>query len=179
WWLRESAVWQDRNTPEVRSAQRDADYFYRLAVDPGPAKELRLFGLAEWTIGRFVERRTRLHVLQYEATRLREKPLLWSVSAVVVANLAVFGTLASAALQGSISLGQLVTFAQAAIGSSMIAFGGLSWALDSASAPVAAVLRLDGSMAAAGALRAGGGSAKGLPAREVRFRDVTFAYPGG
>jgi len=179
WWLRESAVWQDRNTPEVRSAQRDADYFYRLAVDPAPAKELRLFGLAEWTIGRFVERRTRLHVLQYEATRLREKPLLWSVSAVVVANLAVFGTLASAALQGSISLGQLVTFAQAAIGSSMIAFGGLSWALDSASAPVAAVLRLDGSMAAAGALRAGSRSAKGLPAREVRFRDVTFAYPDG
>ncbi|HEV7758792.1 MAG TPA: hypothetical protein VGO78_07380, partial [Acidimicrobiales bacterium] len=58
--LRESAVWWDRNTPEVRAAQRDADYTYRLAVDPGPAKELRLFGLVGWTIARFVERRTRL-----------------------------------------------------------------------------------------------------------------------
>src|SRR6202023_614237 len=36
--LRESGVWWDRNTPEVRAAQRDADYTYRLAVDPGPAK---------------------------------------------------------------------------------------------------------------------------------------------
>ena len=76
WLLRESAVWRDRNTDEVRAAQRDADYAYRLAVDPAPAKELRLFGLAAWTIDRFVARRTRLHALQYEATRLREKPVL-------------------------------------------------------------------------------------------------------
>ena len=36
WLLRESAVWWDRNTPEVRAAQRDADYAFRLAVDPLP-----------------------------------------------------------------------------------------------------------------------------------------------
>src|SRR5207248_7173840 len=65
WLLRESGVWQDRNTEEVRGAQRDADYAYRLAVEPAPAKELRLFGLAGWTIERFVNRRTRLHALQY------------------------------------------------------------------------------------------------------------------
>src|SRR5215469_1585723 len=33
WLLRESAIWKDRNTEEVRQAQRDADYSYRLAVD--------------------------------------------------------------------------------------------------------------------------------------------------
>ena len=46
WLLRESAIWRDRNTDEVREAQRHADYAYRLAVDPPAAKELRLFGLA-------------------------------------------------------------------------------------------------------------------------------------
>src|SRR6185503_17578942 len=30
WLLRESAVWRDRYTPEVREAQRHADYAYRL-----------------------------------------------------------------------------------------------------------------------------------------------------
>src|SRR5262249_20066700 len=40
WLLRESAVWRDRNTDIVRAAQRDAEYAYRLAVDPSPAKEL-------------------------------------------------------------------------------------------------------------------------------------------
>jgi ABC-type multidrug transport system fused ATPase/permease subunit len=179
WWLRESAVWFDRNTDVVRSAQRDAEYTYRLAVDPAPAKELRLFGLAAWTIDRFVARRTLLHALQYEATRLREKPVLWSVLLVTAANIVVFWSLASDAFAGRISLGGIVVFAQAAIGVSMIAFGGFSWALDGAAAPVAAVLRLDGTMAAAGALSTGRRPAAGFPARDVRFRDVTFAYPGG
>src|SRR5262249_28799296 len=58
-----------------------------------------------------------------------------------------------------------------------IAFGGWSWALDGAAAPVAAVLRLEGAMAPAGALASGNLPAAGMPAREVRFRDVTFAYP--
>src|SRR3989475_4687107 len=95
WLLRESAIWFDRNTEEVRGAQRDADYAYRLAVDPQPAKELRLFGLVDWTIERFVNRRTRLHALQYEATRLREKPMLWSLLVVGGANVAVFWSLAT------------------------------------------------------------------------------------
>jgi ATP-binding cassette subfamily B protein len=177
WLLRESAVWQDRNTPEVRAAQRDADYAYRLAVDAAPAKELRLFGLAEWTLDRFVMRRTRLHQLQYEATRLRERPMLWSLLFVVSANIVVFWSLATAVADGRLSLGQVVAFAQAAVGTSMIAFGGLSWALDGAAAPVAAVLRLEAAMRPAGALPSGSRPAAGVPARDIRFRDVTFAYP--
>ena len=179
WLLRESAVWHDRNTKVVRAAQRDAEYAYRLAVDPPAAKELRLFGLAGWIIDRFVDRRTQLHKLQYEATRLREKPLLWSLLLVIGANVLVFGSLAADASAGKIALGALVTYAQSAVGASMIAFGGLNWALDSSAAPVAAVLRLEPAMAAGGALPSGTREAAGKPAREIRFRDVTFAYPSG
>jgi ATP-binding cassette subfamily B protein len=179
WLLRESAVWRDRNTEEVRGAQRDADYAFRLAVDPAPAKELRLFGLAGWVIDRFVDRRTRLHALQYEATRLREKPLIGSALLLVGANVIVFWSLAAAAAHGNVSLGQMVMFAQGAIGASMIAFGGLNWALDGSAAPVAAVLRLEQAMAPAGALSSGMRPLAGQGACEVRFRDLTFAYPGG
>jgi len=179
WLLRESSVWRDRNTAEVRGAQRDADYAYRLAVDPPASKELRLFGLAEWTIARFVNRRTRLHSLQYEATRLRERPVLWSMLLVISANVVVFWSLAGAAVNGSLHLGEVVMFAASAVGTSMIAFGGLNWALDGASAPVAAVLRLEPAMGPAGALTSGTRAAAGLPARTIRFRDLTFAYPGG
>jgi ABC-type multidrug transport system fused ATPase/permease subunit len=179
WLLRESAIWRDRNTQEVRGAQRDADYAYRLAVDPPASKELRLFGLAGWVLDRFVNRRTRLYGLQREATRLRERPLLWSMLLVISANVLVFASLAHAAASGNVNLGELTMFAQAAIGTSMIAFGGLNWALDSAAAPVAAVLRLEPAMAPAGALPSGQRSAAGLPARAIRFRNLTFAYPGG
>ncbi len=177
--LRESAVWQDRNTDEVRSAQRVAEYNYRLAVDPPASKELRLFGLADWTIDRFVARRTRLHQLQYEATRLRERPLLWCLLLVTAANVFVLWSLVSAAADGRISLGEIVVYGQCVVGTSAIAFGGLSWALDGASAPVAAVSRLEPAMASAGHLESGRRPSAGLPGREIRFRNVGFAYPGG
>ena len=77
---------------------------------------------------------------------------------------------------------------------SMIAFGGLSWALDGAAAPVAAVLRLEDAMEVAGGLGSGserlparsepphadqadgecGDSGSGMPGDEIRFRNVTL-----
>jgi ATP-binding cassette, subfamily B, bacterial len=177
WLLRESAVWRDRNTDEVREAQRHADYSYRLAVDPPAAKELRLFGLGDWVVDRFRARRLRLAELQWRATRLRERPLVWCLLLVLTANIVVFWSLGTAAADGRIALGWLVTLASAAVSTSMIAFGGLSWALDGAAAPAAAVLRLEQAMAPAGALVEGKQSGAQLPAREIRFRDVTFAYP--
>jgi ATP-binding cassette subfamily B protein len=179
WLLRESSVWRDRATEEVRSAQRDADYTYRLAVDPPAAKELRLFGLADWTIEQFTGHRRRLHELQYRATRLRERPLVWSVLLVVGANLVVFWALAEAAAGGRLELDRVVVFAQVAVGTSMIAFGGLNWALDGAAAPVAASLRVTPAMEAAGALRPGTRPADAMPAAGIRFRGLGFAYPGG
>src|SRR5579862_820428 len=138
WLLRESAIWRDRNTEEVRSAHRDADYAYRLAVDPPASKELRLFGLTGWTIDRFKARRTRLHELQYAATRLRERPVIWSILLILSANVLVFWLVGSAAAAGRIGLAEAVVYVQSAVGVSMIAFGGFSWALDGSAAPVAA-----------------------------------------
>jgi ATP-binding cassette subfamily B protein len=178
WLLRESGVWKDRNTPEVRAAQRHADYAYRLAVDPQPAKELRLFGLAGWTVDRFITRRKRLFELQYRATRLREKSVIWCMLIVILANAAVFGALGFGAVAGGLDLDQLIVYAQVALGVSLIAFGGLNWALDGAAAPVAAVARLGPAMAPLGRLAAGQEPAAGMPRQEIAFDDVSFAYPG-
>ena len=177
WLLRESAVWKDRQTGAVRQAQRHADYAYRLAVDAPAAKELRLFGLADWIIERFRRHRQRLHDLRWEATKLRERPVATSLILVLAANGVVFWSLAADVTSGALPLDRLVVFASAAIAASMIAFGGLSWALDGAGAPAAAVLRLHDAMAPAGALTLGKKQADGLPVREIRFSGVRFAYP--
>src|SRR5215469_3525300 len=178
WLLRESGVWRDRNTDEVREAQRHADYAYRLAVDPPAAKELRLFGLAGWTIERFTSRRRLLFDLRWEATRLRERPVLLSVLIVLSTNLVVFWAIGHDAVVGRLLVGQVVTFATAAVSTSMIAFGGLSWALDGAAAPAAAVVRLQDAMDARGELALGSRTAHDMPARAIRFRNLRFAYPG-
>ncbi|HEX6756850.1 MAG TPA: ABC transporter ATP-binding protein [Propionibacteriaceae bacterium] len=178
WLLRESGVWRDRNTPEVRSAQRHADYAYRLAVDPQPAKELRLFGLGGWAVERFIARRKRLFELQYRATRLREKSVIWCMIIVIAANAAVFGALGFGAVSGNVPLDRMVVYAQVALGVSLIAFGGLNWALDGAAAPVAAVARLGPAMAPLGYLTVGHEPANARPSREIAFHDVSFSYPG-
>jgi ABC-type multidrug transport system fused ATPase/permease subunit len=109
--------------------------------------------------------------------------MLLSLSLVLIANVAVFLTLAESVYQGHLSLGQVVTFAQAAIGASAIAFGGLNWAMDAAAAPVDAVLRLGPETATAGGLpgdlgRAAKRPVDRMPAHELRLRDLTFGYPG-
>ena len=109
---------------------------------------------------------------------MRERSVLASLALVLAANGWCCGCSRSAALDHRLALGALVAFASAAVGTSMIAFGGLNWALDSAAAPVAAVAQAQG--------RDGPGRARsrreprradGMPAHQIRFRDVTFAYP--
>jgi ABC-type multidrug transport system fused ATPase/permease subunit len=180
WLLRESGVWRDRNTDEVKSARRHTEYAFELATEPAAAKEVRLFGLGPWLLERFTRHRLHLHQLQYDATRLRERSLTAALIVVLAANAVLFGVLAHQAYAGQLGLRGVVTYAAAAFGASAIAFGSFSWAMDGASAPVVAIERLEGEMAEAGALsRSGGTSTPGRRAPEIRFRDVTFTYPTG
>jgi ATP-binding cassette subfamily B protein len=97
---------------------------------------------------------------------------------VIVANAAVFGAVGVGAVSGEVALDQLVVYAQVALGVSLIAFGGLNWALDGAAAPVAAVARLGPAMAPLGSLVAGQEPATGMPSQEITFEEVSFTYPG-
>jgi ABC-type multidrug transport system fused ATPase/permease subunit len=186
WLLRESGVWRDRNTDEVKTARRHTDYAYDLATQPAAAKEVRLFGLAPWLLERFTRHRLHLHDLQYDATRLREKSLTGALAIVLVANAVLFVVMARQGYAGTLDLRSVVTYAGAAFGASAIAFGGLSWALDGAAGPVVAIERLEPEMAAAGALigardgrRETSSTSGGSVAPAIRFRDVTFTYPTG
>jgi ABC-type multidrug transport system fused ATPase/permease subunit len=180
WLLRESGVWRDRNTDEVKSTRRHTSYAYDLATEPTAAKEVRLFGLSPWLLERFTAHRLRLHDLQFAATRLRERSLAGALLIVLSANVLLFWLLAQRGYDGQLGLQGVVTYAGAAFGASSIAFGGLSWALDSAAAPVMAILALEPEMARSGALAPGVGAAlTSSRPPEIRFRNVTFTYPGG
>ena len=163
--LRESGVWKDRNTDEVQVAQRHADYSYRLAVDAPAAKEVRLFGLTEWVVDRFADRRRRLHDLQWKAMRLREQSVLKSLVVVGIANA---HRLLAARRRGHRPAHRPRRARrlppEPPIGTSAIAFGGLSWALDSSSARRGG-RQADRGHGAAGALSVGSRSADGMPAQ--------------
>ena len=144
---------------------------------PAAAKEVRLFGLSPWLLDRFTAHRLRLHDLQYDATRLRERSLAGALVIVLAANVLLFWLLAQRGYDGRLGLQSVVTFAGAAFGASSIAFGGLSWALDGAAAPVQAILALEPEMARSGALspsprhRPSRASDRAGPSRRIVPRD--------
>jgi len=177
WLLRESGVWKDRNTEPVKLARQHSEYAFGLAMEPRPAKELRLFGLQEWVLERFAGRRRELFDLQYVATRLRERSLAGAVVVVLTANLIVFGVLAGQAVGGGLPLDRAVIMVQLAIGVQLIAFGGLNWAMDDAMAPVVAVNRLEPLVAPAGALEVGVRRPTQQPGIGLSIRGLRFSYP--
>lgn len=177
WLMRESGVWKDRQTDAVRAAQQHADYAYQMAVAPPAAKEIRLFGLSNWVVDRFKRNRRFLHDLRWEATRLREKPLIWSLLVVLSANVFLFSMMVSDVIAGVLGLQNLVIFAGSAMTTSMIAFGGLSWALDGAAAPAGAVMRLHETMRARGQVSEPEIQRADVPTGDICFENLTFAYP--
>ena len=176
WLLRESSFW-DRDETVAPGAQRDADYAYRLAVDAPAAKELRIFGLSEWTVARFAAARRELVDQRWQATRLRRRPLRWTVLLLAAVNGLMFWSLAAQAASGEISVGRAAMFAQAALGASAMAFGGINWALPPAAESVATALALEKSMREVGEMPSGTRTAEGLPAVQIRLRDLGFRYP--
>ena len=183
WLLRSSSFWANRSDPEVQLEQRHADYAYRLAVEAGPAKEVRVFGLGGWVVDRFAARRGRLLELQWQAMRMKQRSLLTVFVVLAGAYIVVVVPLIQSALHGGRSLASIVIAAQALVGMSALGVGvSFSWALDAAAEPVKALNRLAPQMAREGALAAAAGVVNDpskLPMREIRFRDVAFTYPSG
>jgi len=94
---------------EVRAAQRDSEYAYRLAVDPPASKELRL---SAWSADHrpLCHHRTRLHELQYAVPAARE---IGGVERVARRRRerGVFWSLATAAAEAGSTWARLVIFA--------------------------------------------------------------------
>ncbi|SDR89904.1 ABC transporter ATP-binding protein [Microlunatus soli] len=185
--LRESYVWKDWRSSEIKDHQRHAEYAYRMAVDAPAAKEIRLFGLADWITDRFNDRRRRLLAITLEALRLRQRSIMLTLLVLIISNGVVFIALAWQATQGDLELSRLVAFAGTAIGVSSLATMEFDWWLSDGARPVPVVHDLLPTMRRVGALRtaatAGGSdqaqSPRSLPSREIRLQNVSFGYRGG
>lgn len=148
--LRESIAWNDWRSDEVKDHQRHAEYAYRMTVDSPAAKEIRLFGLADWTAARFFERRKALLAITLEAMRLRERSVGLTLLVLVAGNGLVAWALAHAATTGDLGMSGLVAYAGAAIGVSAVATMEFDWWLADGSRPVPVVADLEPAMKAIG-----------------------------
>jgi amino acid adenylation domain-containing protein len=129
WWapLALAVAWQLTNRVYLKAVERGASarsgagaarlrrsaYLRSLAVEPAAAKEVRVFGLAGWTVARYGE----AWLEAFEALRrgrAADRGLTTAaVAAVAGSHALVLGALAAAAARGEVGLAALFVFAQA------------------------------------------------------------------
>ncbi len=178
--LAKSSVWQAWQDPSVVDEMRHVNYAYDLAVRAPAAKEIRMFGLAEWTVDRYFTRRARMVELIIKARSLKKTPITIAFIAIAGGNVAVFWALAQAASDHTISLGAVTVFAQAALGASALAFGEVDWWFRQGAQAVPVVLDLVEDMKSQSTVPATGTTSVGEAPRDaIVFDNVSFAYRDG
>ncbi len=160
------------------AALRRADYYRDLALRPGAAKEVRVWGLAGWLSDRYDAAWQGAMAPLWRA-RQPGRTVLWlSTAAVIAANMTSFGLLAWAAVRGDLALAALAVYVQATLAASGFrAFDDANMILSNAAVAVPRVLALEQYLAAGP--RIGGKQVpEGAPHTAVRFVGVQFRYPG-
>lgn len=174
--LRDSYSWHLDEAEDIADHERHAYYAYRIAVEALAAKEVRLFGLADWVVNRFQGHRRTAVDRRFEQRRLREGSVGWALLVVALANALVFALLAHDALTGAVGLAAVVVYAQAAVGIAAVAAAETDWWFRGAAKPIPEAVDLAGRMAAAGRLEPGAVPATDMPGLEVRLEGVRFGY---
>jgi ATP-binding cassette, subfamily B, bacterial len=175
---------------EVTSAvasgpQRRSRYLRSLVLEPGTAKESRVFGLADWLVRGYAQSYQEALDVIWGERRLGRRTMLLATSGVLAAHTLVLGALAWRASGGALSAAQLAVFAQAVLGSSALGyvFGAqvpLARATEVAWQATQLARELAGPAAARPAPHASltGRREQQAGPVDVLLRGVRFSYPG-
>jgi ATP-binding cassette subfamily B protein len=168
------------------SRLRRSRYLRSLVLEPGTAKESRVFGLADWLVRGYAQSYQAALDAVWAGRRLGRRTMFLATSGVVMAHALVLSALAWHASVGTLTVAQLAVFAQAVLGSSALGyvFGAeipLARAREVAWQATQLVRQLAVPPAAGPAPRASlTGCARGQRAGPVGvlLRGVRFSYPG-
>jgi ATP-binding cassette subfamily B protein len=173
--LAERATLVRRATPELRHSW----YYLGCSYRPGFAKEIRVFGLGHWILGRHRDKwLAGMEPSWRQMRRFRNRALIFGV-AVAAMYAAGAGLLALAAWHHDIGLGTVAVMLPML--PSAMTVGGVTAADVTLESMLASVPDLDELLARlrASTAETGRASAAGLPARAIRLESVGYRYPGG
>lgn len=181
WWSYQSQrdfVAQTQTMAQQTTLLRKSGYFRDLVLTPPAAKEIRIFGLPDWLVGRFQAEWDSAMAKVWASRGQRRLASLGAITAVTAANFAVFGFLGWDSTHHSISIGALVVFARAtALVGGINNRGAQDLQLKYGLLALPAIASVEKSAAAIVALS--GTAPPALPAGSaITFHDVRFGYPG-
>lgn len=168
--------------PKVVHHRRERGYFRDIGLGGAAAKELRVFGLTEWVVGRYRSSALAgLAPLWRDRRRVNAGLFIWITALGLVLSSIVVVAMLRAATEGELTLTQLSLGLQATVAAILLGeffheadpatqFGMHAVrALDDFEERVAAAQQLEDTT---------GRDAAGLPRRAITFQDVAFSYPG-
>lgn len=165
-------------TGQAETLRRSA-YFRDVALTPLAAKETRVFGLGDWVIDRLHTSWWGAMTDMWKERRDGWKTMTLGGASFFTVHCGVLFLLGHAAVNGEISIAQLTVFVAASGG--LDAFGQLgdhdlnvTWGAPS----ITATQELETLAQRADVALTGRVDPAGLPARQIRFDNVSFAYPG-
>jgi ATP-binding cassette subfamily B protein len=130
-WLvanRGSSRWLERGFATARTEGggrlRRAEYLRGLALRPDAAKELRVFGLADWINGQYTATWLQAMSAIWRARKTNVRALALGTGAIVTSHAVVLGALTWEAVHGRLSVGALTIYGLAALGTSELGFLG-------------------------------------------------------
>jgi ATP-binding cassette subfamily B protein len=171
---------------------RRAEYLRSLALESPAAKEVRVFGLGDWLVGRYGDAWLDALGVIWKSRRASLGLTAATLLALAASHLAVLGVLGQAALDGRVGAAALLVFVQAAIATADLGMIGDPQFFLSQSLAVAgrvAALRERAAQTAASVLPARGAGTPGERASApgeagdgrpvaLRLDDVRFTYRG-
>jgi ATP-binding cassette, subfamily B, bacterial len=158
---------------------RRAWYLQRLAANPAVAKESRVFGLGGWMMDRYSRQWLAGMAAPWAALRRLDKAVFTLSLPVLVGYGMGCGYLGYAAYNREITLGTLAVMLPMLVAT--MPLGDISWddvALSWMLQGLPRIGQLETGLQPRAPDLAGTLPAAGLPAREVRFDQVSFRYPG-
>jgi ATP-binding cassette, subfamily B, bacterial len=156
--------------------KRRTHYFFTLGTEPGPAKEVRVFGLAGFLLGGFQTNWERSHA---EAFRGSSRGEMLATASLAVVAIGLLSWLCTLAARGQLGIGEAIVYAQAML-VGLTALGTATASRLRTAMALKTLSRHEEAMVAVG-VPPGSLPTRTLPAgapqREIRFERVSFHYP--
>jgi ATP-binding cassette subfamily B protein len=167
-----------RADPFWTDPMRRAAYLKETGLRSEWAKELRIFGLGEWIIGRFATEWARVMRELWRARRTDYRVLAIIAVVLVAAHGLALAWVADAAAGGELSLGTAAVLVQGLLGMAAIAsMEGDVW-IENGAVPIPDVVRFESSVSSLAPARHPARTPAPLVERSIRFEDIGFAYAG-
>ncbi|THV40763.1 ABC transporter ATP-binding protein [Glycomyces buryatensis] len=163
----------------MRSTEmRENEYLRDLAITAEPAKELRVWGMMPWLLGRF-DRLSDEHLEHTERNQgMRARVALPVIAALLVLTSVTAVALVDAGVNGLVGFGALAVYVVALQKMfTFFAFDDNAAFLSYGVLPIPGILALDGKLAAE-EREVTAVLPDGAPVERIRFERVDFAYPG-